>query len=432
MTSPPTSEAGRTHRVLPPTGWLADPTTERLTGVFRAAGAPVRFVGGAVRDSLAGRPVDDVDLATPLPPPSVLALLGAAGLTAIPTGIDHGTVTAVVDRRPFEITTLRRDVETDGRRAVVAFTEDWREDAARRDFTINALSADPDGRVYDYFGGLDDLAAGRVRFVGSADLRVREDYLRLLRFFRFYARYGRPPADGEALAAAAHHAERLDRLSGERLHQELAKLLAPATPEAPSDALAAWRLMIDSGVARALIGEDGAADRLARLIALPVEAGAADEAAAGDWLVRLAALLTREDAADRLARRLVLSRREGERLQTLAGPDRVAVAAPSAALARRAAYDRRCPARRLDAVADSLLLAAADATDPAPWLTARAALLRAPPPRFPIGGRDARVAGLSAGPALGRLLAEVEAWWVAGDFAADRAGCLAELARRAG
>ncbi len=422
VTSPKRNDDGPTDIVLPAVGWRSDPATQRLIGVFGAAGVAVRAVGGAVRDALAGRPVGDVDLATPLAPADVVALVRGAGLTAIPTGADHGTITAVVDRHPFEITTLRRDVETDGRHAVVAFTDDWREDAARRDFTINALSADPDGRVYDYFGGLCDLAAGRVRFVGDADLRVREDYLRLLRYFRFFARYGREPADAAALAAAVRHAGCLDRLSGERLHQELAKLLAPATAAAPSDAVAAWRLMTASGVAAALIGEDGDADRLARLIGLAADA---------DWLVRLAALVTRADAADRLAQRLVLSRKEAERLAGLAGPDRVHLDTPAAAAARRAAYDRRHPDRRLALVADALLLAAADAADPAPWLGARADLLAAPPPPFPIGGQDGRALGLPGDARLGALLSAVEDWWIAGDFAGDRAACLAELARRA-
>src|SRR3546814_4512896 len=166
---------------------LTAPETRAVIAALTAAGAEVRFVGGCGRDALAGRAVKDVDIATPDRPEQVIALLEAAGLKAVPTGLDHGTVTAISGRRPFEITTLRRDVETDGRRAVVAFTDDWQADAARRDLTFNALSCSPDGRLYDFFGGRADLAAGRVRFVGDAAARIEEDYLRLLRFFRFQA-----------------------------------------------------------------------------------------------------------------------------------------------------------------------------------------------------------------------------------------------------
>jgi len=186
---------------LAPQPWMTAPETRAVVAALTADGTEVRFVGGCVRDALLGRPVKDVDIATPDRPQRVMELLARAGIRAIPTGIEHGTVTAVVGRTPFEITTLRRDVETYGRRAKVAFTDDWTADAARRDFTINALSCTPDGRLYDPFGGLADLRAGRVRFVGDPEARIREDVLRLLRFFRFYAHYGAAPPDPAALAA---------------------------------------------------------------------------------------------------------------------------------------------------------------------------------------------------------------------------------------
>ncbi|MDH3662301.1 MAG: CCA tRNA nucleotidyltransferase, partial [Alphaproteobacteria bacterium] len=208
--------------------WLTAPQSRRLMDVLTAGSVPARFVGGCVRDALLGEADANVDLdvATPLVPTDVVARLEAAGIKAIPTGIAHGTVTALVDGRAFEITTLRKDIACDGRHAEVEFTDDFREDAARRDFTINALSADRRGRLVDYFGGVEDLRAGRIQFVGEAKARVAEDYLRILRFFRFFARFGRPPADPLALAACQEGAPGLVRISGERIRNEMLKLLA--------------------------------------------------------------------------------------------------------------------------------------------------------------------------------------------------------------
>ena len=207
--------------------WLRAPASREVLAALAAGGRPVRFVGGCVRDGLLGLPDSggELDLATPEPPERVMRLLEAAGLPAIPTGLAHGTVTTRVGGRQFEITTLRRDIACDGRHAEVAFTDDFRVDAARRDFTINAMSCDLEGRLYDYFDGRADLAAGRVRFVGAAAERIVEDHLRILRFFRFFARYGRPPADPEALRACRAAAPDLQRLSGERLQTEMRKLL---------------------------------------------------------------------------------------------------------------------------------------------------------------------------------------------------------------
>ncbi|MBX6323955.1 MAG: CCA tRNA nucleotidyltransferase, partial [Rhodospirillaceae bacterium] len=247
---------------------MTAPATRAVLAAVTADGAEARFVGGCVRDALLSRPVGDVDIATPEPPERVLALLARAGIKAIPTGIDHGTVTAVKDGTPFEITTLRRDVETYGRRAKVAFSDSWREDAARRDFTMNALSCTPDGRVFDYFGGLADLEARRVRFVGDAATRIREDVLRLLRFFRFYAHYGSPPPDGEALAACRELAPLLPTLSAERVRAEVLRLLA--APD-PCPALA---LMRDNGILDRVLPAAAGLDRLRGLVIL----GATEEA----------------------------------------------------------------------------------------------------------------------------------------------------------
>ena len=233
--------------------WLPAADTRAVLEALMADGKPARLVGGCVRDALAGRPVTDVDIATPETPPRVIDLLRAAGLKAVPTGVEHGTVTAVVRGKPFEVTTLRRDVTTDGRHAVVAFTDDWTEDAARRDFTMNALSADPDGRVHDPFDGVADLAAGRVRFVGEARARIREDVLRILRFFRFHAHYGKGAPDADGLAACRELAPLLPRLSAERVATELLKLL-----KAP-DAAATVRMMREAGILAPILAEIGRA-----------------------------------------------------------------------------------------------------------------------------------------------------------------------------
>ena len=205
--------------------WMREASTLRLMGVLAKDGGDARFVGGVVRNTLLGLAVKDIDIATPLPPDEVMRRLKRANIRAVPTGIDHGTITAIVDGRPFEVTTLRRDVSTDGRHAAVTYTTDWREDAARRDFTINALYASADGEIFDYHGGLADLAQGRVRFIGDARARIREDYLRILRLFRFHAWYGKGDIDPDALNAVAHEKAGLAKLSGERIQQEFLRLL---------------------------------------------------------------------------------------------------------------------------------------------------------------------------------------------------------------
>ncbi len=235
---------------LPDVPWRHSDGLQAVLAALSDRDQHPRVVGGAVRDSLFGLPVADVDLATPLLPDVVIRRLESAGIKAVPTGLDHGTITAVAHGQNFEITTLRRDVATDGRRAVVAFSTDWREDAARRDFTINALYADPvSGEIFDYFGGLDDLKAGIVRFIGDADTRIAEDHLRILRFFRFHARFGKGVADSVAIAACAKAAKSLMALSRERILDELSKLLALPDP------LASVSLMIEHGIFAAFLPE---------------------------------------------------------------------------------------------------------------------------------------------------------------------------------
>ena len=408
--------AARDDRPLAAQAWLRAPGSRRVLAALGKGGRPARFVGGCVRDGLLGLPDAgrEIDVATPERPEQVIRLLEHAGLPAIPTGLAHGTVTTIADGRHFEITTLRRDLACDGRHAEVEFTDDFALDAARRDFTINAMSCDVAGRLYDYFGGRADLAAGRVRFVGEAAARIAEDYLRVLRFFRFFARYGRPPADAEALAAARAAAPELQRLSGERIQAEMLKLLDADDP------LPALRLMAETGVLGQVIPGPVALERLARLIAVAPQS---------DPLVRLAALLRPPPggpaAPEQVAERWRMANRDAARLLALTRdplPD-----------LRAAPTERARDLHRLGAAryADLARIAAADAEDdPAAALAdALAAATTWQPRRLPVGGDDVLALGVPAGPRVGAILAALEAWWVGHDFAPDRAACLAEARR---
>jgi len=442
----PPGEAMKPAAKLAPQPWMAAPETRAVTGALTAQGGEVRFVGGCVRDAVAGRPVRDIDIATADPPERVIALLEAAGLEAVPTGLAHGTVTAVSGGQPFEITTLREDVETFGRHARVAFTDDWEADAARRDFTFNAMSCGLDGSLYDPFGGRDDLAAGRVRFVGAAEARIREDYLRLLRFFRFHAHYGRGAPDPEGLAAARALAPQLKTLSGERLRNELLRLLQAPEP------VAVCRVMQENGVLPAFLPEARSVERLAALTAVEPEVRLPGEAAGEgggecggecggeggppDAVRRLAALLATDAAgAEAVAGRLRLSKAEGKRLIALAAP-----AEPLAADSDRADLRRAIHRHGRALVRDLLLLDWADraaagssvSSGPPDRQRLRAALAELADwedPAFPLQGRDALALGVPAGPAVGRLLRLVEDWWMAEDFQPDRDACLDRLKR---
>ncbi|MBV9735644.1 MAG: CCA tRNA nucleotidyltransferase [Acidisphaera sp.] len=395
--------AGPALRIAPP-GFLADPPVAAVLDAL----PPARPVGGSVRDALAGRPVADVDLATPQPPQEVMAALARAGLRAVPTGLAHGTVTAVAGGRGFEVTTLRRDVSTDGRHADVAFTDDWQEDAARRDFTFNAMSMTRDGAIYDYFGGVTDLRAGLVRFVGDPATRIAEDFLRILRFFRFHARYGRGAPDAAALAAIAAGVPGLARLSAERVWSELKRILA--APD-PCDAIA---MMSRLGVLAAVLPEGADPGRLDAL----VQAGAP-----ADPVLRLAALL--DGDAEALAARLRLSVEEQRRLVALRRPGAPApgMPRPGAGLAdlRRALADT--PKEVL--IGRSWLAGAGPE-----WDALRASLASLARPVFPLAGRDALALGFAPGPRVGAALRAVRAWWLEGGCLADAAACRAELARR--
>ena len=404
-------------RKIDPPPWMAERRVRRLLAALQSRGQTVRFVGGCVRDAILGREVGDIDLATPDRPEAVDGLLKAAGIAAIPTGLGHGTVTAVVDGARYEITTLRRDVETDGRHARVAFTGDWSADAARRDLTINALYCDPDGTLHDPVGGLADLEAGRIRFVGDAEARIREDYLRILRYFRFLAWYGRSPPQAEALAACARLAPGMARLSGERIAAEMLRLLA-----APA-AASAVGLMAEHGVLAALAPELGGIERLRALCALE------EAVAEADPLRRLSALIAGGgDAARAVAHRLRLSRAQRRRLETNArGSGLVSRAmAPGAVRVAHYRLGRR-------AATDLLLLAFAEGgdieRDGARLAGQLAMLAKSEAPALPLDGRDLqRTLGLEAGPEVGRMLAALEEWWIEGDFRPGRA----ELLARAG
>lgn len=370
-------------RVIPPARWDRFPG---LAALVEALGPDdTRVVGGAVRDTMLDRAVYDVDLATRHAPAEASRRIESAGLKAVPTGIKHGTVTAVLaSGQPIEVTTLRRDMETDGRHAVVAFTDDWREDAARRDFTINALYADvTTGEVHDYFGGLADLAAGRVRFIGDPYQRIAEDHLRILRYFRFHARFGET-LDAAGLAACAARANDLMALSRERIASELLRLLvAPA-------AVPVLRLMVDHGILRPVLPEIDPAgvDRLAALWTRETEA-----AIAPDAIRRLAAILPAH-RAEEVGARLRLSNADRKRL--------VAATTGAGDEGPRALAYRVGSASALD----RLLIAGEDAGAVLDWT----------PPLLPIGGGALVARGLASGPAVATALREVETRWIAEGF----------------
>lgn len=381
---------------------------EGLKALTAALGAQnIRWVGGAVRDGLLGVPVHDVDCATLLMPAEVIACCGRAGIRTVPTGLDHGTVTAVLPDGPIEVTTLRRDVATDGRRATIAFASDWAEDAARRDFTINALYAHPETlEIADFFGGREDLAAGRVRFIGEAAARIGEDHLRILRYYRFQTRFG-ATLDQEAEEACAALAHTLKGLSRERIAAELLALLALPDPHATIERMHA------RGVLGVILPEACAAHvaALTRLIAAE-----RDQAIASDAVRRLAALLPPSpEVAETVAARLRLSKAQRNRLVAAAERKPEDAAAPQAL-----AYRLSVPV-----AVDRLLLLGGDARSLAGWS----------PPIFPLKGGAIVARGVAAGPSVARILQAVEARWVAEGFpGAARLDALLteELARHPG
>ena len=393
---------------IDPQPWMVEPATLAVLRALAAGGAEARFVGGSVRDALLGQRIGDIDIATSASPERVIELLEKARIKVVPTGLDHGTVTAIVPPRHFEITTLRRDVETYGRRARVAFDADWAADAARRDFTINAIFLDPDGTIHDPVGGLPDLRARRIRFVGDPATRIAEDVLRLLRYYRFEARFGTGGGDTQARAACRAAAHLLPTLSGERVQQELIKLL-----ETP-DPLVGLQMMQDDGVLAVAVPEARHLDRLRRLMLVQGPA---------DPLLRLAALIEVDgEGAVALAERLRLSNVWRDRLRGLS-PPRPIDPQGNVQTQRRALY--RLGVERYRDVA---VLIAAEGGMSRTRVTELLDLARGwTPPAFPLAGRDVIALGIPAGEQVGRLLSAVHDWWEEGDFTADRAHCLERL-----
>jgi len=368
---------------LPSADWTQRPDLAALVATLGPNQA--RYVGGAVRDTLLGIPVKDVDIATPLEPQTVMQRLKDAAIPAVPTGIEHGTITAVLPHGPVEITTLRHDVSTDGRRATVAFARNWQDDAARRDFTINALYADPaTGEIFDWFGGLADLAARRVRFIGDPHQRIREDHLRILRYFRFQARFGSVPADTASENACAELAATLKGLSRERVGMEMMNLLSLADP-APTVAR-----MAELGVLKVVLPEADVA-ALAALIAQENQ-----QAIAPDAVRRLAALLPADvPLAEAVASRFRLSGAQKKRLAL------AAARSGGETEARPLAYRLG-----IDAALDRLLIAGADAAELRDWAI----------PQFPLKGGEIVARGIKAGPDVARVLRQVENGWIAAGF----------------
>ncbi len=406
---------------LNPEPWLSDPATIGVMDALCAGGADVRYVGGCVRDAIARRPVNDIDIGTPEQPEIVIQRLTDAGIKSVPTGIEHGTVTAVTEDRVFEVTTLRCDVETDGRRAVIAYTDDWIVDSSRRDFTINAMSANRNGDVYDYHDGMADLAHGRVRFVGIAEERVREDYLRILRFFRFYAHFGRPPYDEGAFAACRKHAEKLKDISAERIRHELLRTLGAVEP---ADA---FIMMRNAHVLDVILPEATEIGTL-RAAAWLASRGVIIDGLKPEPLRRLGALLAPDCDAKDVANRLRLSNKETERLVNMKKFAPIFTITDS-----MKKVQSRIQKLGNVTVGDALIISwAARLADqgklPATETQTRREALETAfawqAPALPIGGEDIKALGVPAGPEIGTVLRDVEDWWAEGEFSADRAACL--------
>ena len=389
--------------------WLKSQALSKVFAAFAKSAIEIRVVGGATRNALLQKPISDIDLATPARPELVMQIATRAGLTVHPTGIEHGTVTVVADGLPFEVTTLRRDVETDGRRAVVAFTDNWLEDAMRRDFTINAIYAAPDGTIFDPVNGLDDLKAARVRFIGEASDRIREDYLRILRFFRFTAQYGRGAPDPVGLAACTSLKAGLTKLSSERVGAEIMKLL-----DAPRAAEIAG-VMAESGILDIVFGATSYPDRLAHLSRIEIANGWT-----ADRWTRLAALaLDGPVNARALASHLRLANADGDALLGAATPNPAYDPTTPEKLARAWLYT--CGSETFQRA--SLVAWAASPTSPDDAL--RKARITLPDrwtaPAPPVRGADIIGLGVPPGARVGEILRAFEAWWIREDFPNDPA-----------
>lgn len=400
---------------IPPQPWMIQNETLAVMAALSADKGEARFVGGCVRDALVNRPVIDIDIATVHLPETVIERLTANNIGHAPTGLQHGTVTAIANGKPFEITTLRRDIKGYGRHADVLFTDDWQTDASRRDFTYNALYANQDGLIYDYFGGIADLHAGRTLFVGDPETRIREDVLRILRFFRFHAHYGRGDADASALSACAHLAHLIPNLSAERIRQEVLKLLAA------DRAAEVWELVHTNGIATHFLPEATNDAALQKMIDLEARHGGT-----GFVMRRLAALLeTTTEGLVRVTQFLRLSRAQAAQLLELEiGVQRL-----------RSNIDINDVRKMIyrhgnDLTLSLLMLAAAKGMDGnLEPLYAETLSFRAPP--FPVEGNDVINAGIPTGPKVGEILKTVENWWLDRNFEPGRRACLDKIAELA-
>ncbi len=387
--------------------FLDDPRLKRVLAALNAEGEEARVIGGAVRNALLGEPVHEIDVATTAIPAVIIERAQGAGLRAVPTGIEHGTITILADGVPFEVTTLREDVETHGRHATVRFGRDFRADALRRDFTINQLAVDAQGRVHDYAGGLEDIATRRVRFIGDAMMRVREDYLRILRFFRFHAAYAEGAMDADAMHACIALRDGLRGLSRERVHAELMKLLVARRA---ADSI---EVMTQSGVLDDALAGAPNPRRLRRVIGIENA-----NSAAPDAVLRLAALAVQvEEDALRLRARLRMSNAHEARLtaaaRALASWHGVTIPPDEKSLRQRHYRFGR------QAALDALVLAHAEslgAPDDAAWRAAFAFLREAPDLKLPVSGADFIARGIAPGPELGAALKRFEEAWIAADF----------------
>jgi len=388
--------------------WIGETDVKALFAAFPKDS--LRFVGGCVRNAVLGAPIGDIDFATTLEPKEMEAALKAHKIKYVPTGIAHGTITAVIDGKPFEITSLRKDVETDGRRAVVAFTQDWSEDAQRRDLTMNALYADYEGTIFDPTGqGLDDLKAMKFRFVGDAQIRVREDYLRILRYFRFLAWYGgKAKVDAGALKACSENRRGLKKLSAERVWSEIKKILSAPDPSR------AVHIMLTNEILETVLPEASNAEGLSLMVKLE-----AREAIKPDPLLRIMAMSAREPLQMALlCKRLKMSTKETQRLRAWSDS--------STALDPNAENREQLKAVYLagkEVVIDRARIRAAGQTDAilsTRWMSLADLAMGWTPPEFPLTGKDMKAAGVEPGPQMGKCLEALKALWVRSGFTADR------------
>lgn len=379
--------------------WFPKGESARLFDIFTHHGEGLRFVGGCVRDGLMGLPLGDLDAATTALPGTIVRILSEAGIQAVPTGIEHGTVTAVFPSQTIEITTLRMDDVCDGRHAKVSYTDDWAADAARRDFTINALYLDQHGTIHDYFGGKKDLKSGTIRFIGDADMRIQEDYLRVLRFFRFLASHSHAPADSGAMEACSRARDKLGGLSGERIQKEMLKLLSVKNP------VYALQCMEETGVLTSLTGSHGGLNAVSKLMELETQTGLPPHA-----ILRLS-LFLKEEAARGIAERWRLSKKDAELLQTLVAHPPIAGPKPYKELKKAIRVLGKLPASLL------LLRDGIKTTLPKDTLLAALKLCQTwDIPVFPVTGEDLMQRGMKQGKALGDTLKQLEQRWEDSDY----------------